>query len=429
MSDVALEALIASWLTRRGTSDDVDLEEICRAHPQHAEELRRVRLVLELLGKEESKRQSSLASSFSERIRCVHGPGVDPMIRLEGEEGSDHTDRLIDQLSGRMPSSGRYHLKGEIGRGGMGAVLRVWDEDLRRHLAMKVLLENGGAGTQGEKSPVDKRLLARFLEEAQVTSQLDHPGIVPVHELGLDADGKVFFTMKLVKGLTLDEVFDGARAAGECGWTQIRVLGLFVRICEALSYAHAKRVIHRDLKPANVMVGRFGEVYVMDWGLARVLGREDEKDLRARPPERSGRVPPPTAATGLIWPRTHRSTRWTGTSWALRATCRRSKQRDAMPRSAPSSDVYAVGAMLYHLLAGQVPYAPTDVRLDPRTVLLRIQEGPPRALRELAPKAPGELVAICERAMEREPAARYTDMASTCEGPHIVPRRPSRWGV
>src|SRR5688500_466293 len=162
----------------------------------------------------------------------------------------------------------------------MGVVLRVWDEDLRRHLAMKVMLGKGLGTAAGR--PSDPKLLARFLEEAQVTGQLDHPGIVPVHDLGLDAEGRVYFTMKLVKGVTLGEVFD-ERARGEGGWTQQRVLGLLLKVCEAMSYAHAKGVIHRDLKPANVMVGKFGEVYVMDWGLAKILGREDGKDVRIRP--------------------------------------------------------------------------------------------------------------------------------------------------
>ena len=132
---------------------------------------------------------------------------------------------------------------------------------------MKVILE---AADQDGKTPgrSDSLTLSRFLEEAQVTGQLDHPGIVPVHELGVDADGRVYFTMKLVKGEDLSHVFAHIRYGRE-GWSKTRALGVIQRMCEAMAYAHDKGVIHRDLKPANVMVGRFGEVFVMDWGLAR----------------------------------------------------------------------------------------------------------------------------------------------------------------
>src|SRR5262249_42483401 len=121
-------------------------------------------------------------------------------------------------------------------------------------------------------------VVARFLEEAQVTGQLDHPGIVPVHELGIDSQGRLYFTMKLVEGRDLRHVFELV-FSGKEGWSVTRALGVLQKACEAVAYAHRKGVIHRDLKPANVMVGSFGEVYVMDWGLARVLGRKDAHDL------------------------------------------------------------------------------------------------------------------------------------------------------
>jgi serine/threonine protein kinase len=147
---------------------------------------------------------------------------------------------------------------------------------------MKVVLGHGDPG-KGETPPVDEKTLGRFVEEAQVTGQLDHPGIVPVHEIGVDAEGRVYFTMRLVQGDDLRAVFEQLRA-GQGGWTQTRVLGVILKVCEAMAFAHAKGVIHRDLKPANIMVGRFGEAYVMDWGLARVLDREDERDIRVRAP-------------------------------------------------------------------------------------------------------------------------------------------------
>ncbi|MHC5209558.1 MAG: serine/threonine-protein kinase, partial [Planctomycetota bacterium] len=188
---------------------------------------------------------------------------------------------LVEQLAAHAPKASRYTLEGEIARGGMGAIVKVWDEDLRRHLAMKVVLGEADAKPTGRTPVVDERTLGRFLEEAQVTGQLDHPGVVPVHELGVDATGRVYFTMRLVKGRDLKEIF-GLVWRGAEGWSQTRALNVLLKACEALAYAHSKGVVHRDLKPSNIMVGRFGEVYVMDWGLARVLGHEDRKDIRLR---------------------------------------------------------------------------------------------------------------------------------------------------
>jgi len=183
----------------------------------------------------------------------------------DGGVQSTATDALLAKLQ-KAPKldTARYVLEGEIDRGGMGAVLRIHDAHLNRRLAMKVMLKRAAAANR-EESRLAQQLLGRFLEEAQVTSQLDHHGVVPVHELGLDASGKVYFTMRLVKGRNASEVFALAREEAE-GWTRTRALEVVLKVCDTMAYAHEKGVLHRDLKPANVMVGRFGEVYVMDWG-------------------------------------------------------------------------------------------------------------------------------------------------------------------
>src|SRR5262249_25560388 len=151
----------------------------------------------------------------------------------------------------------RYQLQGEIARGGMGAVLRGRDVDLGRDLAVKVLLEKHAERPEGVR---------RFLEEAQIGGQLQHPGVGPVYDIGYCGE-RPFFTMKLVKGQTLQALL-AERA--DPGADRPRFLGIALQVCQAVAYAHAKGVIHRDLKPANVMVGAFGEVQVMDWGLAKV---------------------------------------------------------------------------------------------------------------------------------------------------------------
>jgi serine/threonine-protein kinase len=154
--------------------------------------------------------------------------------------------------------AGRYELGEAIGRGGMGEVLCARDPQLGRELAIKVLREDHG----------HPELLRRFVEEAQVCSQLQHPGIVPVHDLGTLPDGRPFFAMKLVRGRTLTELLRARVAPSD---DLPRLLAVFEQVCQAVAYAHSKGVIHRDLKPGNVMVGAFGEVQVMDWGLAKVL--------------------------------------------------------------------------------------------------------------------------------------------------------------
>src|SRR5688572_23514901 len=204
-------------------------------------------------------------------------PGAPPPAPLSSEE-------LLARLAGHTGAAAKYRSKGEVARGGMGAILRIHDEILGRDLAMKVILvQDEGSSSAAELSETRPEVLARFLEEAQVTGQLDHPGIVPVHEIGLDDQGRIYFTMRLVAGRVLSEIFLLVRT-GEEGWNLTRAVGVLLKVCEATAYAHEKHVIHRDLKPANVMVGRFGEVYVMDWGLAHVAtrGREHTATLAGK---------------------------------------------------------------------------------------------------------------------------------------------------
>src|SRR5262249_45122461 len=170
-------------------------------------------------------------------------------------------------------AAGRYEFLGEIARGGMGAVLKARDPALGRDLALKILLDRHRERTD---------LVDRFVEEAQICGQLQHPGAVPVYELGPRGDRRPFFTMKLVKGRTLATLLE-ERTEPDLP----RFLSIFEAVCQTVAYAHARGVIHRDLKPSNVMVGSFGEVQVMDWGLAKVLPRDGEKARaeRAAPTE------------------------------------------------------------------------------------------------------------------------------------------------
>ena len=329
----------------------------------------------------------------------------DPALASEADDS--FRVQLLARLADRGSPSSRYRSEGEFAHGGMGSILRVWDEDLRRELAMKVM--------RARRRPAasDDRSFARFLEEAQITGQLDHPGIVPVHELGLDAEGQLYFTMKLVKGRDLKAIFDLVHSGAE-GWTLLKAVNVLLRVCEAMAYAHSKGVIHRDLKPANVMVGRYGEVYVMDWGLARILGKEDTRDLRIHSDAASAEVHSDRRDLAEETPDSPLFT-MDGDVVGTPAYMPPEQASGRLEEIGPHSDVYAVGAMLYHLLAGHSPYVPPGVRLNRHAIWFRVQEGPPPPLAETAPDAPAELVAICEKATARDIEQRYPDTAALAE--------------
>ncbi|MEO1597727.1 MAG: serine/threonine-protein kinase, partial [Planctomycetota bacterium] len=192
-----------------------------------------------------------------------------PRVSLREEE---HGDGPIQRPSSEevppQPVNSRYRLDAEIARGGMGAILRGRDVDIGRDLAIKVLL------TSHKDCP---EVVQRFVEEAQISGQLQHPGIAPVYDIGQFVDERPYMSMKLVKGDTLSKQLADREDIHEgCS----KLIGVFKQICDTIAYAHSRGVIHRDLKPANIMVGAFGEVQVMDWGLAKVLsvgGVADEK--------------------------------------------------------------------------------------------------------------------------------------------------------
>ncbi len=367
-------------------------------------------------------------ASFVQRLQGRFGSEVDPEISLQEDEaaageaaeppppsshGSERSEShgLFLKLSEKDPAAHRYRIKGELARGGMGAILRVWDDDLRRNLAMKVLLSRSPGGESGGgEGKVDEELLSRFLEEAQITGQLDHPGIVPVHDLGIDARGRVYFTMRLVRGRDLKQILDLLAEAQE-GWTLTKALHVTLKVCEAMAFAHSKGVVHRDLKPANIMVGRFGETYVMDWGLARVLGRRDSHDMRIKPAD----------ASALSLVRTARKqdqssdpksplVTMDGDVIGTPSYMSPEQAEGRLEEVGPRSDVYSLGSILYQMLSGEAPYVKSGTQMTPHTVLLRALEGPPAPIHKLAPHVPGELVAICEKAMARAPADRYGSM-------------------
>jgi len=272
--------------------------------------------------------------------------GEAPRVALRDEDSANTAAPVIDPSSKERAAvpvgRSNYQFLGEIARGGMGVILKGHDTDLGRDVAVKVL---------------DKRLsdhpevVQRFIEEAQIGGQLQHPGIVPVYELGTMQDERPFFTMKLVKGRTLAVLLAERENVAA---NRQRLIAIFESICQTMGYAHSRGVIHRDLKPANIMVGAFGEVQVVDWGLAKVLARGGKAD------EKRARV----AHTQLTVLETVRSREGSssgsdsmvGSIMGTPAYMPPEQAAGHVDRLDERSDVFALGAMLCEILTGLPPY-------------------------------------------------------------------------
>jgi eukaryotic-like serine/threonine-protein kinase len=237
------------------------------------------------------------------------------------------------------PETGRYDFLEEIARGGMGVIVRGWDNQLRRELAFKILHAHLNTSAPAVR---------RFQDEARILGQLQHPGVVPVHEVGTLLDGRPYFAMKLVRGRTLSEL-PRQRAQGDVP----RVLKIFEQICQTLAYAHAHQVIHRDLKPANIMVGAFGEVQVMDWGLAKVLTNEGatlEEAVEDDPLATITQMG--SAATGAADTHTQ-----AGSVLGTLGYMPPEQARGQIAQIDRRSDVFGLGSLLCEVLTGAPPYA------------------------------------------------------------------------
>ncbi len=298
------------------------------------------------------------ASSEQSVLKTLGHNVCSPSVVLD-DSLSPGDEPILQPTSKEMPKtveSSRYQLQGEIARGGMGAVLKGRDIDLGRNLAIKVLLD------EHKENP---QVIQRFIEEAQIGGQLQHPGVAPVYELGQFEDQRPFFTMKLVKGETLAYMLAGRRAVTQ---SRTKLLGIFEQVCQTMAYAHSRRVIHRDLKPANIMVGAFGEVQVMDWGLAKVLPKGGQQSAQKTLPPDDGKSVIATfrgEGSDLPLPQVGNlnpigSDTQMGSAMGTPAYMPPEQALGEVDRMDRRSDVFGLGAILCEILTGQPPYVADD---------------------------------------------------------------------
>jgi PAS domain S-box-containing protein len=334
--------------------------------------------------------RASLAAIPDDVKRSLAAVGDDDIQRslaeLPGPERGGHQLVTVDHVPGPHERYARLRLHAT---GGIGRVWLARDVALGRDVALKELRpERAGQAALG----------ARFLQEARITGQLEHPGIIPVYELGRGRDDQQpFYTMRFVKGRTLSEAahaYHEDRLAGRADALELpALLSAFVTVCNTVAYAHSRGVIHRDLKGQNVILGDFGEVVVLDWGLAKLVGRPE-----GEPPARSVMLDDVDAASG-----------YTIQGQALGTPAYMSPEQSAgrLDLIDRRTDVYGLGAILYEVLTGAPPFTGTSTE----EVLRKVREEEPGPPRQLWPEVPSALEALCLRALAKRPADRLASAA------------------
>ncbi len=315
-------------------------------------------------------------------------------LEPNADESLDWSFSLGQTSSG----GGRFRLLRRHARGGIGVVFVAMDSELHREVALKQIQP------QHADDPTSR---ARFLIEAEVTGRLEHPGVVPVYGLGTNEQGRPFYAMRFVRGQSLKEALESyhkadrspGRDPAERALGLRQLLGRFIDVCHAIAYAHSRGVIHRDLKPANILLGPYGETLVVDWGLAKVVGRDDPT--------------PQPAAEMTLRPAAPSGSSETMAGMAIGTPLFMSPEQaeGRLSQIGPASDIYCLGATLYCLLTGR----PAIEELEVDEILARVRSGlfpPPRAANARVPAA---LEAIVLKAMALRPPDRYASAQNLAE--------------
>ncbi|BBM85527.1 serine/threonine protein kinase [Candidatus Uabimicrobium amorphum] len=265
----------------------------------------------------------------------------------------------------------RYEVIEKIGSGGMGSVWKIYDRDLQRHVAVKQV----GNHKEGDN------YTARLLKEAQLTAQLEHPNIVPIYDVEVNEDQQLLYTMRLVEGVSLKKILDGLRNKDleiSKAWSLTRLLRVFINVAQGVSLAHTREILHRDLKPDNIMLGKFGQVLVVDWGLAIYLQQQNEK----------------------------KDNDISGTLHYMSP-----EQLDGEQNLQPQSDIYSLGVILYEMVALERPIESNQ----PAEIMFKTIQGNLRPIEEIVPCVPAELKAIIDKCLQLSASERYKNAQQLVE--------------
>jgi tRNA A-37 threonylcarbamoyl transferase component Bud32 len=338
----------------------------------------------------------SSAASLQRDLGQVADPDVQASLAhvTAGPGRPQEASTILGQSVGDETSRGRrFRILRPHARGGLGEVFVARDEELNREVALKEIQDRHADRPEHR---------TRFLLEAEITGGLEHPGIVPVYGLGTYADGRPFYAMRFIRGDSLKDVIarfhrDAPGRARRAYTLELRgLLGRFIDVCQAIQYAHDRGVLHRDLKPGNIMLGKYGETLVVDWGLAKPQG---VKETRAGEP-----VLQPASASGSV-------ETMAGSALGTPAYMSPEQAAGRLDQLGPASDIYSLGATLYALLTGQAPVEDSAVteqrRADLGKVLHKVQRGDIPRPRQVKPDIDPALEAICLKAMALNPADRY----------------------
>jgi serine/threonine protein kinase/tetratricopeptide (TPR) repeat protein len=372
----ALDVLVTRHLERHGNDPERSLAALASAHCA-VDELEQIA---------DPDVQASLSRSWTTRAPTDY-PDATPGGPVADAASEDPNATRVDPVGPARSADQRFRILRPHAQGGLGKVSVALDEELHREVALKEIQE---------RHADDPNSRWRFLLEAEVTGRLEHPGIVPVYGLGAYADGRPFYAMRLIKGDSLREAIDRfhkadvpGRDPGERTLGLRELLGRFIDVCNAVAYAHSRGVLHRDIKPANIMLGKYGETLVLDWGLAKPVGHKEQTTATEEPTLRpSGSGSAETVAGEAV-----------GTPQYMSPE----QAAGRLDLLGPASDVYSLGATLYSLLTGQSPFTDGDIG----AVIQKVQRGEFPLPRQVKRSVPPALEAICLKAMALRSEDRY----------------------